>query len=58
MANLTPEQRTAMTARIVLTAGLVLGMQAILLGSTAGALIGASVLAAGAGLLFVAKQAD
>jgi hypothetical protein len=58
MAELTPGQRTAMTARIVLTTGLIVGLQAVLSGSAAVTLIGSVVLAVGAGLLIVAKQAD
>ena len=58
MAQLSPAQRTAGTARIVLTAGLMAAVEAAWRGSVARTLLAAAVLALGAGLLFFANRAD
>jgi hypothetical protein len=58
MTPLSPAQRTAGTARIVLVAGLLCSLEAVLRGSVARSLVGAAVLLAGAGLLAFAKRAD
>jgi hypothetical protein len=58
MAHLSPAQRTAGTARIVVAAGLVFALEAVWRGSVARTMVAAAVLALGAGLLFFAKRAD
>ncbi|MFP5406158.1 MAG: hypothetical protein ACLGHY_07385 [Gammaproteobacteria bacterium] len=58
MAQLSPAQRTAGTARIVLAAGLMAAVEAAWRGSVARTLVAAAVLALGAGLLFFANRAD
>jgi hypothetical protein len=58
MPDSSPAQRTAFTARIVMSAGLLFAVEAILRGSVARALMAALVLALGGGLLFAAKRAD
>ncbi len=58
MHDLSPAQRTAGTARIIVTAGVMVAIEAILRGSVARTLVAAAVLILGGGLLFVAKRAD
>ncbi|MFO1198175.1 MAG: hypothetical protein U1E86_14515 [Burkholderiaceae bacterium] len=58
MHDLSPAQRTAGTARIIVTAGVMVAIEAILRGSVARTLVAAAVLMLGGGLLFVAKRAD
>ena len=58
MAELSPSQRTAGTARILLSAGAVVALEAMWRGSVARTLIASALLAAGCGLLFFAKRAD
>ncbi len=58
MSELTPAQRTASTARAVLFAGAVFVTEALVRGSATRAAIASAVLAAGAGLLLLAKRAD
>ena len=58
MAQLSPAQRTAGTARIVLAAGVLFAVEAAWRGSVARTLVAAAVLALGAGLLFFANRAD
>jgi hypothetical protein len=58
MPDLSPAQRTAGTARILVTAGVLFVVEAVLRGSVARTLIATAVLALGGGLLFLAKRAD
>ncbi len=58
MHDLSPAQRTAGTARIIVTAGVMVAIEAILRGSVARTLVAAAVLMLGGGLLFLAKRAD
>ena len=58
MPELSPAQRTASTARILLTAGAAVALEAMWRGSVARTLIASALLAFGGGLLFVAKRAD
>jgi hypothetical protein len=58
MAQLSPAQRTAGTARIVVAAGLLFAFEAAWRGSVARTVVAAAILALGAGLLFFAKRAD
>jgi hypothetical protein len=58
MPDSSPAQRTAFTARILMSAGLLFAVEAILRGSVARTLMAALVLALGGGLLFAAKRAD
>jgi len=58
MADLSPSQRTAGTARILLTAGSLVALEAMWQGSVARTLIASGLLAVGGGLLFFAKRAD
>lgn len=58
MAHLSPAQRTAGTARIVVAAGFLFALEAAWRGSVARTMVAAAVLALGAGLLFFAKRAD
>ncbi|MCP5265769.1 MAG: hypothetical protein H6934_06640 [Burkholderiaceae bacterium] len=58
MADLSPAQRTAMTARVVLAAGLLFVTEALLRGSAMRTAIAGAVLAVGASLLLAAKRAD
>lgn len=57
MAELSPAQRTASTARVVLAAGLIVVVEALLRGSAARVAIATALVAAGAGLLAAAKRA-
>ena len=56
--QLSPAQRTAGTARIVLTAGFLFALEALWRGSVARTLMAAALIAVGGGLLFAAKRAD
>ncbi|HOA94463.1 MAG TPA: hypothetical protein PK072_12190 [Quisquiliibacterium sp.] len=58
MSELSPAQRTAGTARILVTAGVVFAVEALWRGSVARTVMACLVLALGGGLLFVAKRAD
>ncbi|HLS56632.1 MAG TPA: hypothetical protein VK052_11185 [Zeimonas sp.] len=58
MAQLSPAQRTAGTARIVLTAGILFAAEALWRGSVARTLMAAALLVFGGGLLILAKRAD
>ena len=58
MAQLSPAQRTAGTARIVVAAGILFALAAAWRGSVARTVVAAAVLALGAGLLIFAKRAD
>lgn len=58
MARLSPAQRTAGTARIVLTAGALFAAEAMWRGSVARTLMAIALLAFGGGLLMFAKRAD
>lgn len=58
MAELSPAQRTAGTARIVLTAGILFAAEALWRGSVARTLMAAALLVFGGGLLIFAKRAD
>jgi hypothetical protein len=58
MAQLSPAQRTAGTARIVLTAGVLFAAEALWRGSVARTLMAAALLVFGGGLLILAKRAD
>ncbi len=58
MARLSPAQRTAGTARVVLTAGILFAAEALWRGSIARVLMAAALLVFGGGLLLLAKQAD
>lgn len=56
--DLSPAQRTAMTARIVLTAGACGALEAMFHGSIARIVLSAVVLVLSGGLLAFAKRAD
>jgi len=58
MAQLSPAQRTAGTARIVLTAGILFAAEALWRGSVARTLMAAALLVFGGSLLLFAKRAD
>lgn len=58
MAEITPAQRTASTARFVLGAGALFITEALLRGSATRAAIASAIVAAGASLLVIAKRAD
>jgi len=58
MPQLSPAQRTAGTARIVMAAGVLFALEAVWRGSVARTMVAAAVLALGAGLLVFAKRAD
>jgi len=58
MAELSPAQRTAGTARIVLTAGILFAAEALWRGSVTRTLMAAALLVFGGGLLIFAKRAD
>ncbi len=58
MAELSPAQRTAGTARIVLTAGILFAAEALWRGSVARTLMAVALMVFGGGLLFLAKRAD
>lgn len=58
MPELSPAQRTAGTARILMTAGALFAAEAVFRGSVARTLLATLLLAFGGGLLFFAKRAD
>ena len=58
MPELSPAQRTAGTARILMTAGALFAAEAVFRGSVARTLLATVLLAFGGGLLFFAKRAD
>ena len=58
MTNQSPAQRTAVTAKILLTAGLLFAAEALWRGSVARTLVAACLLVFGGGLLMAAKRAD
>lgn len=58
MPQLSPAQRTAGTARILMTVGVLFAAEAVWRGSAIQTLIAAFVLVLGSGLLFAAKRAD
>lgn len=58
MAQLSPAQRTAGTARILLIVGLVCAIEALLRDSVTRTVIATGLLVFGSGLLFAAKRAD
>lgn len=55
--TLTPSQRTAGTGRVVLTAGLLIVVEALWRGSAARIVMAMAILALGASLLVFAKRA-
>ena len=54
----TPAQRTAVTARIMLTVSCVCGLEALWRGSVTRTLVAGLILALGGGLLVAAKHAE
>ncbi len=58
MSQLSPAQRTAGTARIVLTAGILFALEALWRGSVTRTLMAAALVVFGGGLLILAKRAD
>lgn len=58
MAETSPAQRTAGTARILLTAGVVFAAEALWRGSVARTVVAACLLVFGGMLLLAAKRAD
>ncbi len=58
MTRLSPAQRTAGTARIVLTAGILFAAEALWRGSVARTLMAAALMVFGGSLLIFAKRAD
>lgn len=58
MADLSPSQRTAGTARILLAAGALVALEAMWQGSVARTVIASGLLLVGGGLLLAAKRAD
>jgi hypothetical protein len=58
MAELSPAQRTAGTARILMMAGALFAAEAIWRGSVARTLVAGALFVFGGGLLFLAKRAD
>ena len=58
MSDLTPAQRTASTAKLVLLAGALFVTEALMRGSATRAAIASAILAAGTGLLILAKRSD
>jgi len=58
MSRLSPAQRTAGTARIVLTAGILFALEALWRGSVTRTLMAAALVVFGGGLLILAKRAD
>jgi hypothetical protein len=57
MADLTPAQRTATTAKILLSVGLLCALEAIWRGSLIRTIVAGSLMAGGAGLLAFARRA-
>ncbi len=58
MKDLSPSQRTAGTARLLMTAGALFAAEALLRGSAARTVIAAALLSAGGWLLSFAKRAS
>jgi len=58
MAELSPAQRTAGTARVLIAAAAIFAAEAFWRGSVARTLMAAALFAFGGGLLFLAKRAD
>lgn len=58
MAELSPAQRTAGTARVLMAAGAIFAAEALWRGSVARTLMAAALFVFGGGLLFLAKRAD
>jgi hypothetical protein len=58
MPHSSPSQRTAGTARFLMTAGAAVALEAMWRGSVARTLLASLLLAFGGGLLFFAKRAD
>ena len=58
MSELSPAQRTAGTARIIVMAGVVFAIEALWRGSVARTVMAGLVLVLGGGLLFLSKRAD
>lgn len=58
MAQLSPAQRTAATARILLAVGALFVIEALARGSAMRTAIAAAVVAIGGSLLFAAKHSD
>ncbi|MFA7505435.1 MAG: hypothetical protein WCZ28_12105 [Burkholderiaceae bacterium] len=58
MTRLSPAQRTASTARIVLTAGVLFVIEALARGSAMRTAIAGAIVAIGGGLLIAAKRSD
>ena len=58
MSEISPAQRTAGTARMLMMAGVLFAAEAIWRGSVARTLMAAALLVFGGGLLFLAKRAD
>lgn len=58
MTRLSPAQRTAGTARIVLAAGILFAAEALWRGSITRTVVAMALLVFGGGLLFFAKHAD
>ena len=58
MTDQSPAQRTAVTAKILLTAGILFAIEALLRGSVARTLMAAGLLVFGGGLLVAARRAD
>ena len=58
MSEVSPAQRTAGTARLLVMAGVLFAAEAIWRGSVARTLMAAALLVFGGGLLFLATRAD
>lgn len=58
MSEVSPAQRTAGTARMLMMASVLFAAEAIWRGSVARTLMAAALLVFGGGLLFLAKRAD
>jgi hypothetical protein len=58
MIEQNPAKRTAVTAKVVLSAGVLFAVEALARGSVTRTLVAACLLVFGGGLLMAAKQAD
>lgn len=58
MADISPAQRTTITARYLLAAGAVVSASAIIKGSIAGSLLAWLMLLLGGGMFMAARRAD
>jgi len=58
MTQLSPAQRTAGTARLLMSAGLLFAAEAFWRGSAGRTLLAAALIVFGGGLLILAKRAD